>query len=107
MMSNFRDAYSLSGADFSQWTKKKTEDEILLHLFEVGFRLQRVFLGKGKDQAAKQEDLTEVAKETGDLLILLKHHVLDFGGGEDLLDARHDKFRRRYPPNKTDGEGRS
>jgi len=94
-MSDFNDAYALSGAGYDHWDKSRTERELRLHLFEVGYRLERVLQSKGKTDEDKATDKEELSKETADLLIVAKHFVLNFGGGDDMLGSRHAKFKRK------------
>ena len=94
-MSVFSDKYALSGEGYDHWDEARTERELRLHLFEVGFRLERVLQNKGNSEAEKKVDKEELSKECSDLLILVKHWVLTWGGGEHGLGDRHGKFRRR------------
>ena len=94
-MSDFKSAYALSGEGYDHWDKTRTEKELRLHLFEVGYRLERVLQSKGKTDDEKNKDKEELSKETADLVILAKHFALSFGGGEEMLATRHAKFRRQ------------
>jgi hypothetical protein len=89
-MSDFTNIYALTGNGYDRWDEARTQRELRLHLFEVGYRLERVSQGKGNGDADKEE----LSKETADLLILIKHFVLSFGGGEDTVASRHAKFKR-------------
>ena len=94
-MSDFTSAYALSSEGYDHWDNERTQKELRLHLFEVGYRLERVLQSKGKTDDEKMLDKEELSKEIADLLILAKHFTLSFGGDEQLVASRHAKFKRR------------
>lgn len=111
-MSDFMNAYSLTGSDYQQWKEGKTVEELRPHLIEVAFHLdsvpkcrEKIAREKAKaihnqEEVAKLEKKLkwheeELRKETADLVILAKHFVLSFGGGDDMLGGRHAKFKRQ------------